>query len=82
MRTCLVCGNQSAKDSLLRLTARNGFIVVDEKQVRDGRGSYCCKRNECIAGLRKRIKRLNKALHIEGFSLGGDVPDHDNCCFA
>lgn len=82
LRTCLVCGEKRAKDILLRFAESSGTIVLDEKKSLGGRGCYCCSSQECVSRLRKKQKKMNKALHREGLVLGEEVLSSINCFMA
>ncbi|MFZ5758668.1 MAG: YlxR family protein [Thermodesulfobacteriota bacterium] len=71
-RTCVVCGLKGSKKSLIRFTANHGVISVDKGQINGGRGCYCCPSDQCLAGLRKKVKRMNRALRVEGCALRTD----------
>jgi hypothetical protein len=48
-RRCIGCGCKEEKAHLVRVVAtREGNIVWDQKQCREGRGAYLCPRLECI----------------------------------
>ena len=59
-RKCIVCGNLYDKNDLLRIVNNKELgIVIDETGKLNGRGAYICKKNECLADVRKDNK-LNR----------------------
>ena len=67
VRMCAGCRGRSAKAELIRVVARHGVGVVDEKQTEPGRGVYLHPRTECLdqAVKRRTIGRLLRA-EIDG----------------
>lgn len=59
VRTCLNCRRKRAKREMMRLAlnTENGCVVLDGKQIFEGRGAYAC--GECLHKLRfdKRVQR-------------------------
>lgn len=48
LRKCIGCGAVRPKGELIRLTWRDGKIVVDREGVMGGRGGYVCRDRECV----------------------------------
>ncbi len=53
-RMCAGCRKKAPKQSLLRLTAAGGSIIIDEKQNIQSRGIYVCRDEKCIAAMKKK----------------------------
>lgn len=53
-RMCVACRQMLPKTELIRLTAEDGAVVLDNNQKKSGRGAYICKKEECIDKARKR----------------------------
>jgi predicted RNA-binding protein YlxR (DUF448 family) len=47
MRTCLGCRVKRPKKELVRLTVRQGKLVIDKDHVYGGRGAYLCFNQQC-----------------------------------
>ena len=63
-RSCVVCGNKTAKEELLRLVATPpGAVKVDLTGKLPGRGAYVCRDGVCTQGPLKR-SRLEFALRM------------------
>lgn len=70
-RSCIACGKQAAKGSLLRIVrAPSGEVSFDPTGRAPGRGAYVCSA-DCFAVACKR-KKLDRALKA---TLGSDVYD-------
>ena len=62
MRTCVACGNKTAKRDLLRIVATtDGPVEIDPSGKKNGRGAYICGSPACKAGKLRR-PRLEHAL--------------------
>lgn len=48
LRTCVACRAVLEKDSLVRLVARDGAVVVDHTRAAPGRGAYLCPSVACV----------------------------------
>jgi hypothetical protein len=61
LRTCCSCGTKKPKYSLQRFVWNNEKVDIDLKQIKPGRGVYCCKDEQCFRLLfdkKKKWKRL------------------------
>jgi uncharacterized protein len=67
IRMCAGCRQRAAKAELVRLVARDGVGVVDDRQTESGRGLYLHPRTECLdqAVKRRSMGRLLRA-EIDG----------------
>ena len=56
LRTCVICGNKTAKKELIRIVATpRGTVEMDVGGKAAGRGTYVCKDSRCVQqGLSKR----------------------------
>jgi predicted RNA-binding protein YlxR (DUF448 family) len=62
MRSCVICGNKTTKNGLLRLVASpQGSVDVDSSGKLPGRGAYICADGAC-SHLSLRKTRLDNAL--------------------
>jgi hypothetical protein len=62
LRTCVVCGDKTSKENLLRLVAPpQGGVETDPSGKAPGRGAYVCKGGDCAQGPGKR-SRIDFAL--------------------
>jgi len=65
MRTCIGCGEERPKASLVRLVRTpEGDIAVDPTGRRPGRGAYLCPLRECFQRARKR-RAFSRAFRME-----------------
>ncbi|MGB4137282.1 MAG: YlxR family protein [Microbacterium sp.] len=65
VRTCIGCRGRASRTSLLRVVARNGVLVLDERAVLAGRGVWLHPTRECAdAALRRRA--FARALRVSG----------------
>ncbi|MBE3549656.1 MAG: YlxR family protein [Brockia lithotrophica] len=65
MRTCIGCGEERPKASLVRLVRTpEGEIAVDPTGRRPGRGAYLCPSRECFLRARKR-RAFSRAFRTE-----------------
>ncbi|MFT4281777.1 YlxR family protein [Microbacterium sp. TNHR37B] len=63
VRTCVGCRVRAPRSSLLRVVARNGVLVIDEKAVLPGRGAWVHDTDECKdTALRRRA--FGRALRV------------------
>jgi predicted RNA-binding protein YlxR (DUF448 family) len=60
MRTCIGCRKTHPQNELIRLTARDGKLVIDRTGRMPGRGLYVCRREECINRILKS-RSFNRA---------------------
>jgi uncharacterized protein len=67
VRMCAGCRERAAKSELIRVVARGGLGVVDDRQTAPGRGVYLHPRIECLdqAVKRRSMGRLLRA-EIDG----------------
>ena len=67
VRMCAGCRERAAKAELIRIVARDGVGVVDDRQTEPGRGVYLHPRIECLdqAVKRRSMGRLLRA-EIDG----------------
>lgn len=64
-RTCVGCGEESPKRTLLRVVrSPEGEVRYDRTGKANGRGAYLCADPACIAAAKKR-KSLSRALKAE-----------------
>ena len=62
-RKCIGCGRKEEKARLVRVVAsRDGHIIWDQMQCREGRGAYLCPGQECIELALKRGS-FHRAFH-------------------
>ena len=65
VRTCVGCRARAPRSALLRVVARDGVLVADEKAVLPGRGAWVHDTDECVAtALRRRA--FGRALRESG----------------
>ncbi len=59
-----MCSKKEEKGRLIRITLKEGRLMLDWKGVLGGRGAYICGDIGCIKGLltKKGVQRLKKAL--------------------
>ncbi|MDR2884380.1 MAG: YlxR family protein [Deferribacteraceae bacterium] len=57
-RTCIVCRAKRSKVELMRMVRVDNSVVVDHRQVYNGRGCYVCP--TCVSGLAdgKALRRV------------------------
>ena len=54
-RQCAACRKKRPKRELIRLVRDpEGEVIIDIRQRADGRGTYICRREECIELARKK----------------------------
>lgn len=53
-RRCLGCHESDSTENLLRCVARDGQVVVDEKEREPGRGAWVHRNQECLSRSLKR----------------------------
>lgn len=73
IRTCVVCGQKKTKSALLRMALdcrEKGPIVLDRRQVREGRGAYVCP--GCLPRLRF-TRRVQKAFRNRANGLADEI---------
>ncbi|WP_307461997.1 YlxR family protein [Microbacterium sp. SORGH_AS_0505] len=49
VRTCVGCRTRAPRSSLLRIVARDGALVIDEKAVLPGRGAWVHDTDRCVS---------------------------------
>ncbi|MDT0179605.1 YlxR family protein [Microbacterium oleivorans] len=54
VRTCVGCRARAPRSSLLRIVARDGALVIDEKAVLPGRGAWVHDTDTCVTTALKR----------------------------
>ncbi|WP_082886060.1 YlxR family protein [Microbacterium oleivorans] len=54
VRTCVGCRARAPRSSLLRIVARDGVLVIDEKAVLPGRGAWVHDTDTCVMTALKR----------------------------
>ncbi|WP_431802570.1 YlxR family protein [Microbacterium sp. bgisy203] len=65
VRTCVGCRARAPRSTLLRVVARDGSLVPDEKAVLPGRGAWVHDTTDCVeAALRRRA--FGRALRVSG----------------
>jgi predicted RNA-binding protein YlxR (DUF448 family) len=64
VRMCVGCRGRAAKSELIRLVARDGAAVVDQRQDQPGRGAYLHPRAVCLEQAVKR-RTLGHALRSD-----------------
>jgi len=67
-RTCCICRSKGDKQTLIRLVAQGGSLVVDEHQRLPGRGGYVHASIECLSRM-GQPQRWERALRLKGASL-------------
>lgn len=64
-RTCMGCNTKQDKKDLIRIVKnKNNEIFIDTTGKMDGRGTYLCKKIDCIEKAIKN-KRISKTLKME-----------------
>ena len=67
VRMCAGCRGRAAKAELIRIVARDGVGMVDERQTAPGRGVYLHPRRECLdQAVRRRSKGRLLRAEIDG----------------
>ncbi len=56
------CGLVRDRSDLLRFVARDALLIMDRKDVLQGRGAYLCPDKNCFASARKRKGSFSRAL--------------------
>lgn len=65
VRTCVACRARAPRSALLRVVARDGVLVADEKAVLSGRGAWVHDTDGCLeTALRRRA--FGRALRVSG----------------
>ena len=72
-RTCIGCRGRSSKAELVRLVCEASRVVVDDRQVKPGRGAYL---HGCVACLDLAVRRraAARALRVPGLD-GGQLAE-------
>ena len=65
IRTCVACRKRVARADLLRVVARDGLLVVDERGVLPGRGAWVHETAECM-NLAVQRGAIARALRVSG----------------
>ena len=61
-RSCIVCREKLEKNEFYRIVRdKENKVFFDKSGKANGRGAYCCKKEECIDKLSK-VKIINSAL--------------------
>lgn len=64
-RTCVGCGEESPKRSLLRVVRTpEGGIIYDPTGRANGRGAYVCRNSDCVRLARKK-KAFSRMLKVQ-----------------
>ncbi len=66
-RTCCICRSKGDKQTLIRLVASQGKLVVDEHQRLPGRGGYVHPTVACVSRM-AQVSRWERALRVKGAS--------------
>ena len=64
IRTCIVCRHKAPKSTLLRYVWTERGLQVDNKQIKPGRGGYCCRTDACLSQIGKSPKRLKRVFRL------------------
>lgn len=72
-RTCFACRSRKGACDLLRFTVNkvDNLLVLDGVKKADGRGVYCCKSTECLAGFVNNKKGLKRSLKVKTLDIIG-----------
>ncbi|PZU47907.1 MAG: DUF448 domain-containing protein [Microbacterium sp.] len=65
VRTCVGCRARAPRSALLRVVARDGELVADEKAVLTGRGAWVHDTDACV-DLAIRRRAFGRALRVSG----------------
>ncbi|TXK04599.1 YlxR family protein [Microbacterium mitrae] len=65
VRTCVGCRSHGSRSSLLRVTIQDNRLVIDERKVLGGRGSWVHDEVSCLAKAIGR-KAFVRALRVSG----------------
>jgi hypothetical protein len=60
VRTCVICREKGSKCSMHRFVIQKGVIILDEKNILEGRGYYFCDKEKCRASLDSWLKKVKK----------------------
>ncbi|MFI8631355.1 YlxR family protein [Microbacterium sp. NPDC077663] len=63
VRTCVGCRARAPRSSLLRIVARDGALVIDEKAVLPGRGAWVHDTDRCVSTALTR-RAFGRALRV------------------
>ncbi len=63
-RTCSSCGTKKPKDLLYRFVWLNEMVEPDPRQIKPGRGAYCCKDEPCFRLLLDRKKKWKRLFRL------------------
>ena len=65
LRRCVACGEQKEKNELIRIVKpKDEYLQIDLTGKKNGRGSYICKKEECLNKAIK-YKKLFKVFEID-----------------
>ncbi|WP_041278029.1 DUF448 domain-containing protein [Desulfotalea psychrophila] len=64
VRTCVSCGVKQEKQTLRRFVWRGEAPFFDEKAVLEGRGAYCCDKDNCSEQLMKQQRRWKRIFRL------------------
>ncbi|MCK5070471.1 MAG: DUF448 domain-containing protein [Desulfocapsa sp.] len=67
IRTCIVCRKHFAKNLLQRYVweSEKSEAVLDDKQIRSGRGAYCCSDTICMERFSNRKQGWKRAFRLK-----------------
>ncbi|MFC4139027.1 MULTISPECIES: YlxR family protein [unclassified Microbacterium] len=65
VRTCVGCRERASRSALIRVVARNGELVLDERAVLSGRGAWLHPTRECMDAAQRR-RAFARALRVSG----------------
>lgn len=72
VRTCVGCGREKDKNTLLRFVSVQSHLVLDARQNKPGRGAYTCRSKSCIqAALRRNAfaRSLHQSVTVDTNSI-------------
>ncbi|WP_084143598.1 YlxR family protein [Amycolatopsis taiwanensis] len=75
VRTCVGCRERASAGELLRVVARDGRLVVDERRRLPGRGAWLHPEQGCLTKAERR-RAFARALRVSGTLDGGDLRRH------
>ncbi|HET6504395.1 MAG TPA: YlxR family protein [Amycolatopsis sp.] len=75
MRTCVGCRQRASAGELLRVVARDGLLVADERRRLPGRGAWLHPDPDCL-GKAERRRAFARALRVSGILDGGGLRRH------
>ncbi len=60
LRSCVICKKKDVKKNLIRFVWEDGRPVADDRQIRAGRGAYCCPDGMCKEKFLSQKKRWRR----------------------